>query len=221
MHDPSGDLRRLFEALEREWQLTGLGCDFDVLGELQAALRKGEWKVTVAVHGESQVIALWPGFHDKAFGMAVDVGSTTVAAHLCDLETGELVAAAGTMNPQIRFGEDLMSRVSYAMMNPGGAATDDRRRSATRSGALAAELAREAGIATHRHPRAHARRQPDHASPRARHRPGGARRRAVRARRRPGADAAGLRRSASPCTRTRASTCCPASPATSAPTPPA
>ncbi len=79
--------------------------------------------------------------------MAVDVGSTTVAAHLCDLETGELVAAAGTMNPQIRFGEDLMSRVSYAMMNPGGARqmTDAIR---VALGELAAELAREAGIAT-------------------------------------------------------------------------
>ena len=116
-----------------------------MLGELQPCLRKGEWKVTVAVHDESQVIAIWPGFHDKAFGMAVDVGSTTVAAHLCNLETGELAAAAGRMNPQIRFGEDLMSRVSYAMMNPGGAR---QMTAAIRDAlsALAAELARGAGI---------------------------------------------------------------------------
>jgi uncharacterized 2Fe-2S/4Fe-4S cluster protein (DUF4445 family) len=145
MQDPSGDLRRLFEALEREWGLKDLACDPSLLGGLQALLRKGEWKVTAAVHGKSQVIALWPGFHDKAFGMAVDVGSTTVAAHLCNLESGELAAAAGVMNPQIRFGEDLMSRVSYAMMNPGGAAkmTEAIREALS---ALAAELAREAGI---------------------------------------------------------------------------
>jgi uncharacterized 2Fe-2S/4Fe-4S cluster protein (DUF4445 family) len=145
MQDPSGDLRRLFEALEREWKLTRLGCDYAVLGELQACLRKGGWKVTVAVHDESQVIAVWPGFHDRAYGMAVDVGSTTVAAHLCNLETGELAAAAGTMNPQIRFGEDLMSRVSYAMMNPGGA---QQMTAAIRDAlsALAAELARGAAI---------------------------------------------------------------------------
>ena len=145
MHDPSGDLRRLFEALEREWKLTGLACDYAVIGELQACLRKGAWKVTVAVHDESQVIAVWPGFHDRAYGMAVDVGSTTVAAHLCNLETGELAAAAGAMNPQIRFGEDLMSRVSYAMMNPGGA----RQMTAAIRDALstlAAELARGAAI---------------------------------------------------------------------------
>jgi uncharacterized 2Fe-2S/4Fe-4S cluster protein (DUF4445 family) len=145
MQDPSGDLRRLFEALEREWGLRDLACDSSLLVGLQALLRKGEWKVTAAVHSESQVIALWPGFHDKAFGMAVDVGSTTVAAHLCNLESGELAAATGIMNPQIRFGEDLMSRVSYAMMNPGGAAkmTEAIREALS---ALAADLAREAGI---------------------------------------------------------------------------
>ena len=67
MQDPSGDLRRLFEALEREWGLKDLACDPSLLGGLQALLRKGQWKVTAAVHGESQVIALWPGFHDKAY----------------------------------------------------------------------------------------------------------------------------------------------------------
>jgi uncharacterized 2Fe-2S/4Fe-4S cluster protein (DUF4445 family) len=145
MHDPSGDLRRLMEALEREWQLTGLACDLAVLRDLQQALRKGQWKVTVAVHGEKQIIAVWAGFHEKAFGMAVDVGSTTVAAHLCNLESGELVAAAGIMNPQIRFGEDLMSRVSYAMMNPGGAQqmTEAIREALS---ALAVELAKDAKI---------------------------------------------------------------------------
>jgi len=145
MQDPSGDLRRLMNALEREWQLTGLACDLAVLRDLQQALRKDRWQVTVAVHDQKQIIAVWPGFHDKAFGMAVDVGSTTVAAHLCNLETGELVAAAGRMNPQIRFGEDLMSRVSYAMMNPGGALqmTGVIRDALSE---LASELARGAGI---------------------------------------------------------------------------
>ena len=63
---------------------------------------------------------MWPGFHDRAYGLAIDVGSTTIAAHLCDLSSGEVLASSGLMNPQIRFGEDLMSRVSYVMMNPGG-----------------------------------------------------------------------------------------------------
>jgi uncharacterized 2Fe-2S/4Fe-4S cluster protein (DUF4445 family) len=122
MHDPSGDLRRLYDALEREWQLSGLSCDLSVLQVLQAALRAGAWQVTVAVHAGKQIIAVWPGLHQQIFGLAIDVGSTTIAAHLCDLSSGEVVASAGVMNPQIRFGEDLMSRVSYSMMNPGGAA---------------------------------------------------------------------------------------------------
>ena len=66
------------------------------------------------------IVAVWPDLVDRALGVAIDVGSTTIAGHLCDLATGEVLSSAGTMNPQIRFGEDLMSRVSYVMMNPGG-----------------------------------------------------------------------------------------------------
>jgi uncharacterized 2Fe-2S/4Fe-4S cluster protein (DUF4445 family) len=120
MHDPSGDLRRLEDALEFEWRLTDLACDVIVLQQIQVALRAGNWKVTVAVHAGRQIVAVWPGFKERVFGLAVDIGSTTIAAHLCDLASGEVVASAGIMNPQIRFGEDLMSRVSYVMMNPGG-----------------------------------------------------------------------------------------------------
>jgi uncharacterized 2Fe-2S/4Fe-4S cluster protein (DUF4445 family) len=75
--------------------------------------------VTVALHGDV-IVAIWAGYVDTAYGVAVDVGSTTVAGHLCDLSSGEVLGSAGRMNPQIRFGEDLMSRVSYVMMNPGG-----------------------------------------------------------------------------------------------------
>jgi uncharacterized 2Fe-2S/4Fe-4S cluster protein (DUF4445 family) len=145
MHDPSGDLKRLSDALSREWQLDALQCDLKVLQGLQAALRGGKWKVTVAVHDRSRIVSVWPGLHEKVYGLAVDVGSTTIAAHLCDLTSGDIVAAAGIMNPQIRFGEDLMSRVSYAMMNPGGAA----QMTAAVRGALselAADVARAAGI---------------------------------------------------------------------------
>jgi uncharacterized 2Fe-2S/4Fe-4S cluster protein (DUF4445 family) len=145
MHDPSGDLRRLFEALEREWGLSGLACDLSVLQILQAALRAGSWGVTVAVHAAKQIIGVWPGLHEAVFGLAVDIGSTTIAAHLCDLTSGEVVASAGTMNPQIRFGEDLMSRVSYSMMNPGGAVLMTAAVREALNG-LALDVARAAGV---------------------------------------------------------------------------
>lgn len=93
------------------------------LKTLHGVIAKGDGEVTVAVrHTDNleQIVAAWPGFVDTAYGIAVDVGSTTVAGHLCELLTGEIVGSYGVMNPQIRFGEDLMSRVSYVMMNPGG-----------------------------------------------------------------------------------------------------
>ncbi len=145
MHDPSGDLRRLLEALEREWDLKSLGCDLAVLQVLQGVLRAGAWQVTVAVHAQQQIIGVWPGLHEAVFGLAIDIGSTTIAAHLCDLTSGEVVASAGAMNPQIRFGEDLMSRVSYSMMNPGGAALMTAAVREALNG-LAVDVARAAGI---------------------------------------------------------------------------
>ncbi len=120
MHSPTGDLQRLKNALEYEWHLTDLCCETSLIPELQIRLREGDWKVTVAVAEDNNIIGLWAGFKEQVLGLAIDIGSTTVAAHLCDLMTGDVLASSGLMNPQIRFGEDLMSRVSYVMMNPGG-----------------------------------------------------------------------------------------------------
>ena len=124
MEKPLGDLDRLFAALKREWKIDGLTADFRMLSHIPDILRDGEWKVTVAVHDDgrspAQVIAAWPGFNGDAYGVAVDIGSTTIAVHLSSLLSGRTVASSGTSNPQIRFGEDLMSRVSYVMMNPDG-----------------------------------------------------------------------------------------------------
>lgn len=118
---PDGDLQRLKQALKRDWGLSGLRLDLCLLQSLQPVLREGNWQVTVAVRDDDRIIAIWPGFKDRVYGAAVDVGSTTIAVHLCDLATGEVLASAGGMNPQIRFGEDLMSRVSYVMLNSDGA----------------------------------------------------------------------------------------------------
>ena len=121
MLEASGDLQRLCDALAREWNLADLVCDPVILPGLQAALREGAWCVTVAVHNQSMIVAVWPGFKPSAHGVAIDIGSTTIAAHLVNLTTGNVVATHGIMNPQIRFGEDLMSRVSYVMMHSEGA----------------------------------------------------------------------------------------------------
>ncbi|VCU58704.1 Iron-sulfur cluster-binding protein [Tritonibacter mobilis] len=151
MHKPSGDLERLCEALEKQWDIKGVKADLHILRQLQPALRKGAWKVTVAVHlgvdGQSpRIMHIWPGYYEGSiYGLAVDLGSTTIAAHLCDLKSGEVLASSGIMNPQIRFGEDLMSRVSYAMMNKGG---DQEMTRAVRDGmnALFVQISEEAQI---------------------------------------------------------------------------
>ncbi|MGI9604655.1 MAG: ASKHA domain-containing protein [Acidimicrobiales bacterium] len=116
---PRSELDLLRDALATDWGLAGLIAPLAVVQEIQAILTKTR-EITVAVRDGSEIVAGWPGFHDRLYGVAIDVGSTTVAGHLLELSTGEALASGGRMNPQIRFGEDLMSRVSYVMMNPGG-----------------------------------------------------------------------------------------------------
>jgi uncharacterized 2Fe-2S/4Fe-4S cluster protein (DUF4445 family) len=120
MHDPASDLRRLQQALAEQWGIAEAEASLAVLRGLQKVLRAGQWKATVALRKGRDIVAILSGFAERALGIAFDIGSTTIAAHLCDLHSGEVLASAGRMNPQIRFGEDLMSRVSFVMMNPGG-----------------------------------------------------------------------------------------------------
>jgi uncharacterized 2Fe-2S/4Fe-4S cluster protein (DUF4445 family) len=148
MEKPLGDTDRLLAALRKEWRFESLAIDFALLPRVQAILRQEDWKVTAAVHlsaGGPEVIALWPGLKNFACGIAVDIGSTTIACHLSSLLSGRTLASAGLPNPQIRFGEDLMSRVSYVMMNPDG------REAMTRAvreaiGVLIGKVCGEAGI---------------------------------------------------------------------------
>jgi len=115
-----GDWERLQAALLREWNLGGLSIDITALRKLTAVLKSGKQRATVTIHDEREVIDVRPGYHEGAYGFAVDVGSTTMAAHLCDLQSGEIVGTASMMNPQVTYGEDLMSRISYAMMHADG-----------------------------------------------------------------------------------------------------
>ena len=116
---PRSELDLLRDSLAADWELSGLSASLPVVQQVQTALTKDR-EITVAVRDSTDIVAAWPGFHDTIYGVAVDIGSTTVAGHLLDLSTGEALATSGLMNPQIKFGEDLMSRVSYVMMNPGG-----------------------------------------------------------------------------------------------------
>lgn len=125
MHKPLGDLDRLKAVLEKDWGWKDLLIAPHLIPEVQKILRKGEWGVTAAIHRDMDssrpfIVGLWPGLKNEAYGIACDIGSTTIAMHLVSLLSGRIVGSSGTSNPQIRFGEDLMSRVSYVMMNPDG-----------------------------------------------------------------------------------------------------
>ena len=151
MHKPLGDFERLKQALKAEWGIENVSISVKILPKLQKILREGGWDVSVAIfqshkEGDSEIIDIWPGLYEGGlYGFAVDLGSTTIAAHLTDLSNGNVVASGGVMNPQIRFGEDLMSRVSYAMMHEDGVAEMCR---AVREGisTLLKEVAGEANI---------------------------------------------------------------------------
>lgn len=129
--------------VQKEFGRTVTSLSLQALQEVHHAFGGQDRAATVAVRGEC-VVAVWRGYVDRVYGIAVDIGSTTIAGHLCDLLTGEILSSAGRMNPQIRFGEDLMSRVSYVMMNPGG---DKNLTAAVREALneLIGELCRDAG----------------------------------------------------------------------------
>lgn len=125
MHKPLGDLDRLKVMLEKDWGWKDLLIAPHIIPDVQKTLRKGNWGVTAAIHRDMDssrpfIVGLWPDLKNEAYGIACDIGSTTIAMHLVSLLSGRIIGSTGTSNPQIRFGEDLMSRVSYVMMNPDG-----------------------------------------------------------------------------------------------------
>jgi uncharacterized 2Fe-2S/4Fe-4S cluster protein (DUF4445 family) len=112
-----GLVRRGEENLPRWFDLT---IDYQCLRTLSSTLREAKWNVTVSVWQDKEVIEVQQGYVEDSYGAAVDIGSTTVALYLCNLRTGELLAAESEMNPQIVYGEDVMSRIQYAIENKDG-----------------------------------------------------------------------------------------------------
>lgn len=131
LEQPFADWERLSRGLEVSMSLvrrgeenlpkaTDLTIDYHCLRGLGDLLREANWKVTVSVWQDKEVIRVQPGYVEKSYGAAVDIGSTTIALYLCDLGTGEILAAESEMNPQIVYGEDVMSRIQYTISEPEG-----------------------------------------------------------------------------------------------------
>ncbi len=145
LEDSTGDWERLQEGLRKAHGLACPSIDYRALLGLQHALREADWHATVTVWMDREVIRVAPGTDTKIYGAAVDLGTTTVAAYLSDLATGKLLATASLMNPQVSYGEDVMSRISYTLSNPDG--LDQLHRAAVDGlNEVLGELAGRAGI---------------------------------------------------------------------------
>ena len=120
LDDTLGDWERLQAELKKRFRLSNLAIDYQVLRSLQGVIRRGNWKVTVSLWMNREVIGVEPGVVEKGYGLAVDIGTTTVAAYLCGLSTGDVIATDSMMNPQVAYGEDVIARINYSMTHKDG-----------------------------------------------------------------------------------------------------
>jgi len=119
LSDLRSDLSRVIHKYEEKYHGTSLLSDLSTIARLTSVLREGQWRITVAIYDEKEIISADPGdTTNRNFGIAVDLGTTKVAAYLVDLLSGETIDSLGAMNPQIAFGEDVMTRVSAILTGP-------------------------------------------------------------------------------------------------------
>lgn len=121
LEDQTDDFVRIKNALAEKYNLEQIeALDYFVAVDLAATIRDAGWKVTVSVRHDSEIIKVSPGLVEDPWGVAIDVGSTTVAAYLCNLRTGASTHKRSLMNPQITYGEDVLSRITYSMTEENG-----------------------------------------------------------------------------------------------------
>ena len=118
--EPTGDFERICRQLEKEYGLKDLKIDIFALRKLPSALRNGDWKVSVSIWNDQEIIRVRPGKVEHAYGIAIDVGTTTVAGYFCDLSTMEVVDTVTLMNPQCKYGEDVMAHITFHMTTEDG-----------------------------------------------------------------------------------------------------
>jgi uncharacterized 2Fe-2S/4Fe-4S cluster protein (DUF4445 family) len=120
LHDPLGDFDRLQKVLSESYSLPKIRIDYPALLKLSGVLRQGHWKATAATWMNKEILDVKPDRVDDVYGIAIDVGTTTIAAYLCNLRSGKLIATQSMMNPQVVYGEDVMSRITYTVTHPDG-----------------------------------------------------------------------------------------------------
>lgn len=128
--DTRGDLDRLLEVLATHYGLKNIGCnigtinhfDIEVLRDLPSRLREQSWHVTASVWMDREIIRILPGRVKDSYGIAVDIGTTSVVAFLVHLNSMQILDTQSIMNPQVKYGEDVISRINYHVQNKEGLA---------------------------------------------------------------------------------------------------
>jgi len=114
------DFERLLAELSEKHNINKLEIDLVALRKLTSILRNHDWEVTVSIWNQTEIIDIKDGKDLGSYGVALDIGTTSVAAYLCNLTTGKVISTASCMNPQYKYGEDIMSRISFQMTNENG-----------------------------------------------------------------------------------------------------
>jgi uncharacterized 2Fe-2S/4Fe-4S cluster protein (DUF4445 family) len=134
--------------LARQYGLNGLTMDITVIQNLAGVMKESAGRFTVFVWMDREVIAISAQPDESCLGLALDVGTTTVALYLCDLKDGRVIASASTTNPQVLFGTDIMSRISYSSHHPGQGVKRMQKELVRSVNALVAQMAANNGFST-------------------------------------------------------------------------
>ncbi|HHT78721.1 MAG TPA: DUF4445 domain-containing protein [Actinobacteria bacterium] len=114
LEDVKADFNRIRDTLFSVYSVRADCIDYEVLKKMPEIIRKNRWEITAAVR-KNEIVNIEPGdTTGKNYGIAIDLGTTKIAALLVDLITGKTIDKKGVMNPQIGYGEDVMSRINFA-----------------------------------------------------------------------------------------------------------
>ncbi|WXG41955.1 MAG: ASKHA domain-containing protein [Candidatus Freyarchaeum deiterrae] len=115
IQNPIADDLNIFTNPEKLSNLQDLEFEYELLRIIPDVVRKGDWNVTITILGDRKIIDLEP-FNTTAriFGFAIDIGTSKLVGYQVDLNSGEVVGVGSIENPQIAYGEDVLSRISYA-----------------------------------------------------------------------------------------------------------
>ncbi len=121
LKDDLGDFERILTALKEDYGIEDVEIDYEALKKVPDVLRNAGWKVTVSIWNDREIVDIQEGYRaEESYGLAVDIGTTTVVGYLTDLRTGKVLAIDSMMNPQVTYGEDVMSRITHAMQYEDG-----------------------------------------------------------------------------------------------------